>query len=94
MIGFAQFVAEQMQDAPIGILHKNPVIAKKHRGQLRNLLKEPIKAGEAREVLGKLTNHGPLLKDIDHAAKNYPESDVRPLIKTHIRRLKIPHMGV
>lgn len=94
MQSFKTYIEEQLLKSPIGILHKNPKIARGARGKLRAELKNTIKASDAEQLLSKYTDHEPLLNDIRHAAKNYPDSDVRPIIKTHIRRLKIPHMGV
>lgn len=91
---FKAYIEEQLLKSPKGILHKNPKLARDARGKLRNELKNPIKASGSVELLSKYTDHEPLLKDLKHAAENYPESDVRPIVKTHIRRLKIPHMGI
>lgn len=91
---FSSYIEEQLVKSPKGILHNNRRIANAARGKLRNELKNSIKASDAEQLLSKYTDHEPLLNDIRHAAKNYPESDVRPIVRSHIKRLKIPHMGV
>lgn len=94
MKGFVDYISEELKPQRVGIHHNNSRIANAWRGKLRNLIKNPIKASGSVDMLSKYTDHKPLLKDLEHAEKNYPESNVVPIIKAHIKRLKIPHMGV
>lgn len=77
-----------------GLHSKNPVKARKAGGQLRAEMRNKIPASDAERLISKYSNHPALATSLRHAKEKYPEADVRPILKTHIRRMKIPHMGV
>ena len=57
-------------------------------------MRNKIPASDAERLISKYSNHPALAASLRHAKEKYPEADVRPILKTHIRRMKIPHMGV
>jgi hypothetical protein len=74
-----------------GIFSTNPVRKGKAVGQLRRLMREPLKAGEAHD---KVKPHAPddrLLRDIKHFAGKDPHADVRPIVRKRMRELS--HKG-
>jgi hypothetical protein len=89
--GFDPKVVKKTEPAhsTIGIHSTNPLIRDKAIGGLRIMMKEPIRAHEAAKKLSKFTDHVPLHKSIEPFSKSHPDSDVRPIVKTHMKRLGV-----
>ena len=78
-----------------GALHsRNPTKVRKAAGELRAEMRSKIPASDAERLISKYSNHPKLASELRNAKKMYPEADVRPILKTHIRQMQIPHMGV
>ena len=77
-----------------GLHSKNPVKVRKAAGELRAEMRNKIPASHAERLISKYSNHPKLATELRNAKEKYPEADVRPILKTHVRQMKIPHMGV
>jgi len=72
----------------------NPTRHAKAFGNLKKLMREPMKAKDAVKHLSKHVDHAPMFDNISDIAKDKPETDVRPLVKDHLRKagLKNTHL--
>lgn len=93
MKGFIDYLNEESELQ--GALHsKNPMKVRKAAGELRAEMRNKIPAGHAERLISKYSNHPKLAIELRNAKEKYPEADVRPILKTHIRQMGIKHMGV
>lgn len=93
MISFLDYLNEESELQ--GALHsKNPMKVRKAAGELRAEMRNKIPAGHAERLISKYSNHPKLATELRNAKEKYPEADVRPILKTHIRQMGIKHMGV
>ena len=93
MKNFLDFLNEE-SELQGGLHSKNPIKARKAAGELRAEMRNKIPASHAERLIGKYSNHPALASALKNAKEKYPEADVRPILKTHIKRMGIKHMGV
>lgn len=93
MKGFVDYLNEQ-SELQGGLHSRNPMKARKAAGELRAEMRNKIPAHHAERLISKYSNHPSLAKELMNAKEKYPEADVRPILKTHIRKMNIKHMGV
>lgn len=93
MKGFVDYLNEE-SNLQGGLHSKNPMKARKAAGELRAEMRNKIPASHAERLISKYSNHPSLAKELMNAKEKYPEADVRPILKTHIRKMGIKHMGV
>lgn len=93
MKGFVDYLNEQ-SELQGGLHSRNPMKARKAAGELRAEMRNKIPASHAERLISKYSNHPSLAKELMNAKEKYPEADVRPILKTHIRKMGIKHMGV
>lgn len=77
-----------------GLHSRNPTKVRKAAGELRAEMRNKIPASEAERLISQYSNHPKLATELRNAKERYPDADVRPILRTHIRQMKIPHMGV
>lgn len=77
-----------------GLHSKNPIKARKAAGELRAEMRNKIPGSDSERLISKYSNHPKLAIELRNAKEKYPDADVRPIINTYIRQMKIPHMGV
>ena len=61
----------------------------KQKKELKKLLSKPLKAKEATDKLYDLIGDDEMFDDIDDYAEREPNDDVRPMVKSHMKRLGI-----
>ena len=93
MKNFLDFLNEE-SELQGGLHSKNPMKARKAAGELRAEMRNKIPASDAERLVSKYSNHPALASALMNAKEKYPEADVRPILKTHIKRMGIKHMGV
>jgi hypothetical protein len=93
MIKFLDFLNEE-SELQGGLHSRNPMKARKAAGELRAEMRNKIPASHAERLIGKYSNHPKLATELRNAKEKYPEADVRPILKTHIKQMGIKHMGV
>ena len=61
----------------------------KQKKELKKLLSKPLKAKEATDKLYDLIGDDEMFDDLDDYAEREPNDDVRPMVKSHMKRLGI-----
>ncbi len=61
--------------------------ARKAAGELRAEMRNKIPASHAERLISKYSNHPKLASELRNAKEKYPEADVRPILKTHIKQI-------